>query len=62
MRSVAEYLKLADQYTADAEAETQPSLRKRFADIAECYRLLARERQRLIASGTIASDQDKATQ
>lgn len=55
MRSVIEYLKLAEQYDADAQAQTEPGLKKRFADIAECYRLLAEERQKLVAAGKIES-------
>lgn len=62
MRSVIEYLKLADQYDADAQAQTEPGLKKRFADIAQCYRLLAEERKKLIAAGKIASDPDTPLQ
>lgn len=57
MRSVNEYLKLAEQYAADAQAQPEPGLRKRFADIAECYRLLAEERRKLITEGKIQPEQ-----
>jgi hypothetical protein len=56
MRSVAEYLQKAaecDQFAADAPVV---SLKKRFSDLAECYRLLAAERERLIAEQIIRSD------
>ena len=56
MRSVREYLERAiefDRLEADA---TEPALKKRYADIAECYRLLSRERQRLIEAGTLRSE------
>ena len=62
MRSVIEYMKLAEQYDADAQAQTEPGLKKRFADIAQCYRLLAEERQKLIAAGKIPSDLDTPLQ
>ena len=38
-----------------------PQPGKRYADVAECYRLLANERQRLIAAGAITSDQPSRT-
>ena len=53
MRSVAEYLERAAEFEQLARAASEPTLRKRYADVAECYRLLASERQRLIATGAI---------
>jgi hypothetical protein len=53
MRSVAEYLARAAAFDEFARSTNEPSLQKRYRDIAECYRLLAEERQRLIAAGAI---------
>ena len=57
MRSIAEYLAKAAEFDELAGTATEPALKKRYADVAECYRLLANERQRLIAAGAIKSDQ-----
>ena len=57
MRTVAEYLARAAEFDELARAANEGSLQKRYSDIAECYRLLARERKRLIKSGSIESDQ-----
>jgi hypothetical protein len=56
MRSVAEYLARAVEFDDMANATRVPALQKRYSDIAECYRLLARERQRLIDAGIIESE------
>ena len=56
MRSVSEYLQKAAEFDRLAAEATQASLRKRYADLAECYRLLASERQRLIEEGTLELD------
>jgi len=56
MRTVGEYLDKASEFEAMAKGEQVPSLKKRYADLAECYRMLAAERQRLIADSTIQSD------
>jgi hypothetical protein len=56
MRTVAEYLDKAAEFDALARAESHPSLKKRYADLAECYRMLAAERQRLIGDKTLQSD------
>jgi len=53
MRTVAEYLDKAIEFETLAATSPEESLRKRFADIAACYRLLAKERERLIATGAI---------
>lgn len=57
MRSVAEYLSKAAEFDELAGLASEPALKKRYADVAECYRLLASERQRLIAAGAIKSEQ-----
>jgi hypothetical protein len=56
MRSVAEYLGKAAEFDELARVTTEAALKKRYADVAECYRLLASERQRLIEAGTIQSE------
>jgi hypothetical protein len=56
MRSVAEYLAMAAEFDELARSASEQALQKRYTDIAECYRLLAQERQRLIESGKIKSD------
>ena len=53
MRSFADYLAMATEFDELARSSSEPALKKRYADIAECYRLLARERQRLIEIGSI---------
>jgi hypothetical protein len=55
MMSTDEYLAKAaefDRLTVDAY---DPTLKKRYADLAESYRFLAKERQRLLAEGVIAA-------
>lgn len=56
MRSVAEYLARAAEFDELARSASEQALQKRYTDIAECYRLLARERQHLIETGEIKSD------
>ena len=51
MRSVGEYLAVAAEFDDMANATSLPALHKRYSDLAECYRLLAYERQRLIDGG-----------
>jgi hypothetical protein len=55
VRGVAEYLEKAAEFDALAKEASEPGLKKRYADVAECYRLLAGERQRLIKTGAIES-------
>ena len=56
VRSVAEYLARAIEFDDMANATRVPALQKRYSDIADCYRLLARERQRLIDECVIESE------
>ena len=56
MRSVAEYLERAAEFEALASTATV-ELRKRYGDIAACYRLLAKEREWLIGTGAIEGEQ-----
>ena len=55
MRDVAEYRAKAAEFDALAASATDESLKKRYADLAECCRLLAFERQRLIDEGALPS-------
>ena len=56
MRTVAEYMAKAVEFDELANAADIPGLKKRYADLADCYRLLAKERERLIAAGELAPD------
>jgi hypothetical protein len=50
MRTVTEHLEeKAAEFDELARSTSDPALKKRFSDVAECYRLLARERERLVA-------------
>jgi hypothetical protein len=53
MRAVAEYRAKADEFEALAQETITPALKRRYSDMAECYRLLAEERERLIKSGEL---------
>ena len=53
MRTVTEYLLKAAEFEGLATAAPDRSLKKRYADLAECYRLLAQERERLVMNGAI---------
>ena len=55
MMRVQEYLAKAAEFEALANAGGgAPTLQKRYMDVAQSYRLMAAERERLIANGTIA--------
>lgn len=56
MRTVAEYRTKAAEFEILAEETITPALKKRYADMANCYRLLAEERERLVKSGELPSD------
>jgi len=53
MRNVSEYVAKAAEFDELAKGAPTPDLRRRFADMAECYRLLARERKRMVADGIV---------
>jgi hypothetical protein len=53
MRSVDDYLQKAAEFEQLAAESGLESLRKRYADVAACYRLLAEERKSLIEQGVI---------
>jgi hypothetical protein len=60
VRSGAEYLKRAAEFEAlAAEASIEP-VKKRYEDIAACYRLLAKDREWLISTGSIDSESPAA--
>jgi hypothetical protein len=56
MRSVTEYIDKAVEFSQLAADTTDLTLKKRYADLAACYRLLAQDRERLIAEGSLAGD------
>jgi hypothetical protein len=47
LRRINEYLEKAAECDQLAEAAVSTSLRRRYADLADCYRLLAEECERL---------------
>jgi hypothetical protein len=57
MRTVAEYQAKAVEFDDLATATPVEGLKKRYADIAACYRLLAKEREWLIGTGTIDGEE-----
>jgi hypothetical protein len=57
MRRVAEYLEKAAEFDELARSTSEPALKKRYADVAESYRLLATVRRRLIETGDLKPDQ-----
>ena len=59
MRSVAEYLEKAAEFDRLAAATENSGMRRRYMDVAKCYRLLAQERRGLIESGEIEPDSDQ---
>lgn len=56
LRSVADYLQKAEEFDRLAAETKLPPLKKRYGDLAECYRLLASERKGLVEAGKIQSD------
>jgi hypothetical protein len=55
MRSVAEYLAKAAEFDDLTRSISEQTLKTRYSDIAECYRLLAHDRQRFLEPGVIDS-------
>jgi hypothetical protein len=53
LRSIAEYFERATEFEQMAASASVDVLRKRYADIAACYRLLAKDREWLINTGAI---------
>jgi hypothetical protein len=56
MRSVQDYLEKAEEFARMAARTQIPALKKRYGDLAECYRLLAEDRKRLIEVGELKPD------
>jgi hypothetical protein len=56
MLTDAEYLDRGAEFYRLAQHTSEPTLKKRYADLAECYRLLVAERQRLIKEGKLAEE------
>jgi hypothetical protein len=57
MRSVAEYLETAAEFDELARLTSEPALKTSYAHLAECYRLLVSELQRLNQTGAIKPEQ-----
>lgn len=57
MRSVAEYLEKAAEFDELARSTSEPTLKERYVDVAESYRLLAIVRQRLFETGALKPEQ-----
>ena len=56
MRTVAEYMAKAVEFDELARTAQQQGLKKRYTDLAECYRLLAKEREQLVTEGAIPAN------
>ena len=56
MRTIAEHLAQAAEFDCLAGSTTDLQLKMRYAELAEAYRLLAKEREELIAIGALRSD------
>lgn len=59
VRTVEEYVMKAAEFDRMAKDASDPSFKKRFADMAETYRLLATERKRMLADGTLPLRSDR---
>ena len=57
MRSVAEYLETAAEFDELARLTSEPALKTSYAHLAECYRLLVSELQRLTETGARKPEQ-----
>jgi len=56
MRNVTDYLEKAAEFERLANQATTEAARKRYADVAACYRLLAAERRQMISEGMIQAE------
>jgi hypothetical protein len=56
VRSVAQYFEKAAEFEALAAEASNETLKKRYNDIAACYRLLAKDREWLIGTGAIEGE------
>ena len=56
MRTITEHLAEAAELDRLATSTSSPELKMRYAELAEAYRLLAKEREELIAIGALRSD------
>jgi len=57
MSSVAEYLEKAAEFDELARSASEPTLKERYGDVAESYRLLAIVLQRLIETDAVEPEQ-----
>ena len=56
MRTVAEYVAKVAEYRTRAERAPNPGLKRRYADMAASYQVMADERLRMIAAGEKTDD------
>jgi hypothetical protein len=56
MRNITDYLEKAAEFERLANQANTEAARKRYADVAACYRLLAAERQQMISEGMIRAE------
>jgi len=56
MRATAEHLAQAVEFDRLASSTPDPELKMRYAELAEAYRLLATEREKLMAMGALPSE------
>src|SRR5947209_19357233 len=52
VRTVTEYLLKAVEFDGLAETAPDPLFKRRYTDLADCYRLLAGDRKQLLTPGT----------
>jgi len=57
MRTNAEYLDRGAEFHRLARNTSEPTLKKRYAELADSYYLLVADRQRLITEGKLAADE-----
>jgi len=56
VRTVAEYVAKVAEYRTRAERAPNPGLKRRYADMAASYQVMADERLRMIAAGEKTDD------
>jgi len=56
VRTVAEYVAKVAEYRTRAERAPNPGLKRRYADMAASYQVMADERLRMIAAGEKPDD------
>ena len=62
MRKLNQYLVKSISFERLAEITDAPHLKKRYADMAAAYRIMANERKRMIADGTLSPEDSEKTE